>query len=132
MPGESKARAEALRAGLAERMMTYARAQERLQALEASAEPASAAGRELAQALLRQALGCLSGAPEYLLADRLLRSGGLRPDRGAALDPSLRAISQAGLASWDPSTDELRPTPLLAALMGIFNSAIQALLAETP
>jgi hypothetical protein len=113
-------------------MMTFARAQERLRALEASAEPAPAAGRELAEALLRQALECLSGAPEYLLAARLLRTGGLRPDRESALDPSLRAISQAGLASWDPSTDELRPTPLLAALVGIFNSAIEALLAEAP
>ncbi len=107
--------------------MTFVRAQERLQALESGAPPAPAAGRELAETLLRQALQCLSGAPEYLAAAHLLQAGGIVPEQEPALGPSLQAISQAGLASWDPSTGELRPTSLLVALVGIFDSATQAL-----
>ena len=112
--------------------MSFVRAQERMHALESSSPPAPAAGRELAETLLRQALQCLAGAPEYRLAGRLLHAGGLVAEAEPALGMALQAISQAGLASWDPSTDELLPTPLLAALMGIFDAATQTLPAQAP
>ncbi|MHB1526677.1 MAG: hypothetical protein ACYDEA_11960 [Candidatus Dormibacteria bacterium] len=124
---------EALRAALAERVMAVVRTQERLRALESTTPPAPEADqRQLGEALLRRALQCLSGSSEYQLADRMLRAGGPTAEAESAPASSLQALSQAGLASWDPSSDELRPTALLTALMGIFEPAIQGLPAPPP
>ncbi len=120
---------EALRAALAERVKAVLRTQERLLALESPPPGPAPEGdeRQLGEALLRRALRCLSGSSEYRLADQMLRAGGPAAGAGSAPPSSLQSLSQAGLASWDPSTDELRPTALLAALLGIFESAIQGL-----
>jgi len=123
--------AAALRLALAERVTTLVHAQERLEALEAGPVGAPAPERELAEAVLRRALGCLSGASEYQLAAGLLGAGRLA-GVAAGADDSLQAISQAGLASWDPSTNELSPTALLAALMGIFEAALKTPPAPLP
>ncbi|MHB8313639.1 MAG: hypothetical protein ACYDD0_10130 [Candidatus Dormibacteria bacterium] len=120
---------EALGAALAERVMAVLRTQERLLALEStpSGQAPEPDERQLGEVLLRRALQCLSGSSEYRLADQMLRAGGPAAGAESAQASSLQSLSQAGLASWDPSTDELRPTALLAALMGIFEPAIQGL-----
>ena len=125
--------AEALRAGLAERVLAIVLTQSRLQALDSSAEhPSPTASRELAEALLRQGLQCLSGASEYLLASQMLQQDGVAAGAEPTLATPLQNLAQAGLASWDPSTDELHPTALLAALMGIFEPAVQGVPASVP
>ena len=127
MPSPDRGSAgEALALALGDRLAGYLRAQERWWALDTRPPgPGMPPGGErgLSEALLRRALQCLAGAPEYALARSLVDNREV-----TAADPltevSLQALAQAGLASWDPSSGELGATALLEALMSIFDSAI--------
>ncbi len=114
-------------AAVADRRTAFLRAQDRWLALEtrplrAEAEPGGE--RDLLEALLRRALLCLAGAAEYALALRLWGTGPVVAS-GPLAEVSLQALAQAGLATWDPSTGELRPTALLEELMVLFESAVE-------
>jgi hypothetical protein len=79
---------------------------------------------------VRRALQGLAGSSEYLLARRILRKGSLHGDADPVAAVALQALSQAGLAAWDPSTGELRATGLLAELMRFFESGIEGVLSQ--
>ena len=118
---------------IAGRQAAFLQAQERLQALEAyppGGELPEVSDRRLPEALLRRALQCLAGSVEYHLAQRILREGSLHAGPALVMAVGLQALSQAGLATWDPSTGEFRPTELVAELMRFFEAGIEGVLAQ--
>lgn len=108
---------------LGERVRSLARTGERLQALEDYREDSSThvVGRPDAEAVLRSALLALSSAEGFDTARRILAG-----ERVAATED----LATAGLVSWDPGSDSLRPTALLVELMRLFESAIGEAQAE--
>ena len=117
-----------LAAAIADRQAGFVRAQARWRAVDTRApggEVRVGPGRGLPEALLRRALQCLAGPPEYALAHQLLGEGNLVASPDPLTEVSLQALAQAGLATWDPSTGDLRSTALLTALMDFFEAGVE-------
>jgi hypothetical protein len=107
----------ALGDALAERVLSLARTNERLRALEDYHEPHDhVVGQADAEAVLLHALVVLSNREEYELAR------GLTAGRKVAAGDD---FAQAGLVTWDPGADSMRPTSLLIELMRVFESALR-------
>jgi hypothetical protein len=107
----------ALGDALAERVLSLARTNQRLQALEDYREPNDhVVGQPDAEAVLRRALLVLSNRDAYELARRITAG-----EEVAAGDD----FAHAGLVTWDPGSDSMRPTPLLVELMRVFESAVR-------
>lgn len=106
----------ALGDALAERVLSLARANARLKALDHSDMSEShVVGKPDAELVLRSALLALCSESGYHAARRML--SGERLNAGDEL-------AQAGLIVWDPGADSMRPTALLVELMRVFESAV--------
>jgi hypothetical protein len=106
----------ALGDALAERVLSLARTNQRLQALEDYREPNDhVVGQPDPEAVLRRALLILSSREAYELACRITAG-----EQVAAGDD----LAQAGLVTWDPGSDSNRPTALLLELMRVFEAAV--------
>lgn len=106
----------ALGEALAERVLSLARTGERLRALDDSFESEPhRVGEADAEAVLLGALRVLSTTVGYESAHRIV--AGEHVEDGDEL-------ARAGLATWDPASDAMRPTSLLVELMSIFESAV--------
>ncbi len=107
----------ALGEALAERVLSLARTNQRLQALDDYHEPNDhVVGQPDAESVLRRALLVLSNREAYELARRV-KTG----EQVTAGDD----FAQAGLVIWDPGSDSMRPTPLLVELMLVFEAAVR-------
>lgn len=118
----------ALADAIADRQAGLLRAHERGLALAPGAPleaGSGGAGRSLSEALLRRALQCLAESSEYSLARRLVAEGSLAATPSLLVEVSRQALAQAGLATWNPATGELRGTALVAALMRFFEAGIE-------
>ena len=104
----------ALGNALSERVMSLARANERLQAVDDSRD--HVVDEPNARAVLLHALAALSSEEEYELAGRILAG-----ERISSAD----GLARAGLAVWDPGSDSVRPTALLIELMHVFDAAVK-------
>lgn len=112
----------ALGGALAERVLSLARTNERLRALEDYREPHDhVVGQPEAEVVLRRALLVLSDREDYELARRIAAG-----EQAAAGDD----LARAGLVTWDPGSDSMRPTGLLVELMRLFESAVREAQAE--
>lgn len=106
----------ALGEALAERVRSLARTGERLRALDDSFESEPhVVGEPDAEAVLLGALQVLSTKRGYESARRIV--AGDHVEGGDEL-------ARAGLATWDPASDAMRPTSLLVELMRVFESAV--------
>ena len=106
----------ALGEALAERVLSLARTGERLRALDDSFESEPhVVGEPDAGAVLLGALRVLSTKGGYESARRIV--AGEHVEGGDEL-------ARAGLATWDPASDAMRPTSLLVELMRVFESAV--------
>lgn len=106
----------ALGEALAERVLSLARTNQRLQALDDYREPNDhVVGQADAESVLRGALRVLSDRETYELARRIW--AGEQVTTGDD-------FARAGLVIWDAGSDSMRPTPLLIELMRVFESAI--------
>jgi hypothetical protein len=101
---------------LAERVLSLARTDARLKALDDS-DPSDAhvVGAPDAELVLRRALLALSSQSGYGSARSIL--AGKPVEVGDEL-------AKAGLVTWDPASDSMRATALLIELMRVFESAI--------
>ncbi len=107
----------ALGDALAERVLSLARTNQRLQALEDYRDPNDhVVGRPDAESVLTSALLVLSNHEGYEVARRITAG-----EQVAAGDD----FARAGLVIWDPGSDSMRPTPLLVELMRMFESAVE-------
>lgn len=106
----------ALGEALAERVLSLARTGERLRALDDSfeSEPHRVAEPD-AESVLLGALRVLGTRDGYESARRIV--AGEHVEGGDEL-------ARAGLATWDPASDAMRPTSLLVELMRVFESAV--------
>jgi hypothetical protein len=112
----SKTTRSGLGDALAERALSLARTDERLRALEDFSDAdGHVVGQADAEALLRRALLALSKHEVYEMARRAL--AGESP-------PGSEELAQAGLVTWDPEANVVRPTVLLIELMQFFETAI--------
>ena len=106
----------ALGEALAERVMSLARTDARLRALDDPGESAPhVVGEPDAETVLLGALQALSTKRGYESARRIV--AGEHIEAGDEL-------ARAGLTSWDPASDAMRPTPLLVELMRVFESSV--------
>jgi hypothetical protein len=106
----------ALGSALAERVLSLARTSQRLEALEDDGEQDDhVVGQPDALSVLRRALLALSNREAYELARRITAG-----EQAAAGDD----LARAGLVTWDPGSDSIRPTALLLELMRVFEAAV--------
>jgi hypothetical protein len=106
----------ALGDALAERVLSLARTNARLRALDDSRESeAHVVGEPDAETVLRRALLALSSQVGYDVASRIL--AGEQVNAGDEL-------AKAGLVMWDPASDSMRATALLIELMRLFESVV--------
>ena len=106
----------ALGDALAERVLSLARTDARLRALDDSDEsPAHVVGESDAESVLRRALLALSSQVGYDSARRVLAGKPVKVGD---------ELAKAGLVTWDPASDSMRATALLIELMRVFESAI--------
>jgi len=107
----------ALGDALTERVLSLARTDARLRALEDSSESKPhVVGEPDAETVLLGALRALSTRVGYESGRRILAG-----DVVQAGDE----LARAGLATWDPASDSMRPTALLVELMRLFESAVE-------
>lgn len=107
----------ALGDALAERVISLARTNQRLEALEDDrGQNDHVVGQPDALSVLRRALLALSSRDAYELARRITAG-----EQAAAGDD----LAQAGLVTWDPGSDSIRPTALLLELMRVFEAAVR-------
>jgi hypothetical protein len=101
---------------LAERVLSLARTDARLKALDDS-DPSDAhvVGVPDAELVLRRALLALSSRAGYESAHRILAGEHVKVDDD---------LAKAGLVTWDPLADSMRATALLVELMRVFESAV--------
>ncbi|HEX9100266.1 MAG TPA: hypothetical protein VF956_12330 [Candidatus Dormibacteraeota bacterium] len=112
----SKATRSELGSALAERVLSLSRTNERVRSLDDSRESEPhVVGEPDAEKVLRRALLALSSHRGYDVARRIL--AGEQVDAGDEL-------ATAGLVTWDPVSDSMRPTPLLIEMMRVFESAV--------
>lgn len=106
----------ALGEALTERVLSLARADARLRALDDSDKSeAHVVGAPDAELVLRRALLALSSQPGYDAARRILAGEHVKGGEG---------LATAGLVMWDPASDSMRATALLIELMRVFESAV--------
>jgi hypothetical protein len=106
----------ALGDALAERVLSLARTNARLRALDDSRESeAHVVGEPDPETVLRGALLVLGSHRGYDTARRVL--AGEHDNVGDD-------FAKAGLAMWDPASDSMRATALLIELMRVFESAV--------
>jgi hypothetical protein len=106
----------ALGEALADRVLSLARTDARLRALDDffESEP-HVVGEPDPQVVLRRALQALSSEVGYDSARRVLAGEHLEAGE---------ELAKAGLVMWDPVADSVRPTALLVELMRVFEAAI--------
>jgi hypothetical protein len=104
----------ALGEALTERVLSLARTNERLRALEDESE-GHVVGEPDAETVLRSALLALCSREGYDSARRILAG-----EQVSAGD----RLQKAGLVVWDPAANSMRPTALLIELIGLFEAAI--------
>jgi hypothetical protein len=100
---------------LAERVLSLARTNARLRALDDSRESAAhVVGEPNAETVLRSALLTLSSHAGYDSARRILAGEHLDGDE----------LAKAGLVIWDPASGSMRPAAFLIELMRVFEAAV--------
>ncbi len=106
----------ALGDALTERVVSLARTDARLRALDDS-DPSEAhvVGEPEAELVLRRALLALSSRLGYDSARRILAGEPIKVGD---------ELAKAGLVMWDPAADSIRPTALLVELMRVFEVAV--------
>ncbi len=112
----SKITGRGLGSALAERVVSLARTNARLRALDDPHESeAHVVGEPDSETVLRRALLALSSHLGYDSARRIL--AGEHVNAGDEL-------AKAGLVMWDPASGSMRATALLIELMRVFESAV--------
>jgi hypothetical protein len=112
----NKLERSALGEALAERVLSLARTDARLRAIDDSGQSdPHVVGEPDVEKVLLGALQALSTQAGYESARRIMAG-----DQARSGDE----LAKAGLVTWDPGADSMRPTALLVELMRVFESAL--------